>query len=179
MLRLYTYLTLDGAGEPTVAGTYFDPTMAEVNVDMGNNTVVQAARNGMPLIVSDNQLQLPITASLSLLSTHVDLKSGTVYLGGFRYIAPVLYVHYLNHTPICIFQQNIVDGAKKALLCYFAPRAGFDKALAGQVITVTDHRTHFARIKPAKVFSFNFVIMKDGEFTDIDDITTANWFERF
>ena len=177
MIKLYTYLTLV-AGEPTVAGTYFDPDMAEVSIDLGNNTVVQTARNGMPLIVSDDQLQLPIAASLSLLSTHVDLKSGSVYLGDFRYIAPALYVHYLNHVPICIFQQNIVGGAKKALLCYFAPR-GFDKVLAGQVITVTNSRTHFARMTPSKVFSFNFVVVKDGEFTDIDDITTATWLERF
>lgn len=179
MIRIFTYLTIV-AGEPTAAGTHFDPDMAEVNVDMGNNTVVQIARNGMPLIVSDNQLQLPIAASLSLLSTHVDLESKTDYDGDRRYIAPVLYVHYLNHKPICIFQQNIVNGAKKALLCYFSPR-GFDKTLAGQVVTVTNHRTHFARISPSRLFGFNFVVIKDGEFTDINDITTTSvsWVERF
>lgn len=179
MLRIFTYLTLDVAGEPETGDEiYFDPDMAEVNVDLANNTVVRTARNGMPLIVSDSQLQYPIAASLSLLSTYVDLESETDYLGSRRYIAPVLYVHYLNHEPICIFQQNIVNGAKKALLCYFVPR-GFDKALAGQVIRATESRTHFARMKPARVFSFNFVVIKDGEFTDINDIDTATWLGRF
>ena len=176
-LRIYTYLTL-AAGVPTVAGTYFDPTMAEVDVDLGNNTVVQEARNGMPLIVSDNQLQLPVAASLSLLSTYVDLESKTDYLGHSRYIAPVLYIHFLNHVPICIFQQNIEGGARKALLCYFAP-GGFDKPLAGQVITVTNRKTHFARMAPPQRFNFNFVVKRDGEFTNIDDIATATWFDRF
>lgn len=176
-LRIFTYLTLV-AGEPTVAGTYFDPDMAEVDGDLGNNTIVQTARTGMPLIVSDNQLQLPVAASLSILSTYVDLESETNYLGSRRYIAPVLYVHWLNHVPICIFQQNIIGHAQKALLCYFAP-GGFDKALAGQVVTQTHRRTHFARMTPPRVFNFNFVVVKDGEFTDIDDITSASWFERF
>jgi len=171
-------LTLDGDGEPTVAGTYFGPAMADVDVDLGNNTIVQTARNGMPLIVSDNHIQWPIAARLSLLSNDVDLKSEAVYLGDFRYIAPVLYIHWLNHDPICIFQQNIVGHAQKAFLCYFAP-GGFDKALAGQVVTQTHQRTHFARMAPTKVFNFNFVVAKDGEFGDIDDITTATWFARF
>ncbi len=177
-LRIFTYLTLDGDGEPTVAGTYYDPTIAEIDIDLGNNTVVQRARNGMPLVVSDNQHQLPVAARLSLLSTHVDLVSVVEYLGADRYIAPALYIHWLNHTPICIFQQNIVAQAQKALLCYFAP-AGFDKALAGQVVTLTDSRTHFSRMTPPRVFSFNFVVVKDGEFTDIDDITSASWLARF
>ena len=176
-LRIFAYLTLV-AGEPTVAGTYFDPAMAEIDTDLGNNTVVQTARNGMPLVVSDNQLQLPIAARLSVLSNHVDLESVVGYLGEARFIAPVLYVHYLNHVPICIFQQNIIGHAQKAFLCYFAP-GGFDKTLAGQVVTQTDRRTHFSRMTPPKVFNFNFVVVKDGEFTDIDDITTANWFARF
>jgi len=152
--------------------------MAEVDVDLGSNTVVQTARNGMPLIVSDNQLQLPVAAQLSLLSTYVDLRSAAVYLGDYRYLAPALYIHWLNHVPICIFQQNIIDHPQKALLCYFAPN-GFDKKLAGQVVTQTNRRTHFARISPVKIFNFNFVVLKDGEFTDIDDITTATWFDRF
>ena len=177
-LRIFTYLTLDGAGEPTVAGTYFDPVMAEINIDLGNNTIVQMARNGMPLIVSDNQHQLPVAASLSLLSTHVDLESVIEYLGDPRYISPVLYTHFTTHIPICIFQQNVAGGAKKALLCHFAP-GGFDKALAGQVITVTNRRTHFARVSPVQWFSFNFIVVKDGEFTDIDDITSASWSGRF
>lgn len=177
MIRLYTYLTLV-AGLPTVAGTYFDPTFAELDVDLANNKQVQIARNGMPLIVSDAQLEYPIAASLTVLSNYVDLKSEIQYLGSTRYLAPALYIHWLNKIPICIFTQNIEGQAKKCLLCYFAP-GGFDKVLAAQVTTITNQRTHLARINPVKAFTFSFVVMLDGEFSDYDDITSASWFTRF
>ena len=177
MLKIYTYLTL-AAGLPTVAGTYFDPVMAECDVELGNNTLVQFARNGMPLVVADNQLELPVGLSLSILSNHIDLESGVAYLGDIRYIAPVLYIHKLNHVPICIFHQNIREHSRKCYLCTFAPQ-GFDKALAAQVNTVTNRRTHFSRMNSVKVFGFNFVVTRDGEFADFDDIATASWFPRF
>ena len=164
--------------EPTVAGTYFDPLMAEADVELANNTTVQITRSGMPLIVNDNQLELPVSLTLNILSNHLDLESGVAYLGSVRYLAPVLYIHKLNHVPICIFHQNLRGQSRKCYLCYFAP-GGFDKTLAGQVNTVTDERTHFARMTPVRAFSFNYVVMKDGEFVDFDDIASANWFDRF
>jgi len=177
MIRIYTYLTLV-AGLPTVAGTYFDVKYAESDSDLGNNTIVMYARNGMPLIVHDSQLQLPVSCTLSMLSTHLDLESETAYLGSTRYLASALYIHYLHHEPICIFQRNIRGQSPKAYLCYFAER-GFDRPLAGQVNTTTEERTHLARINPTKAFTFNFVVMRDGKFTDYDDITSVVWLDRF
>ena len=177
MIRLWTYLTLVG-GLPTVAGTYYDLQYADIDVDMGENTKVITARNGMPLVLNDAQYQLPVAASFMLSTAHMDKRSETQYLGDYRYIASALYVHYMTHTPVCIFSRNIREQAMKVLLCYFAPR-GYDRALAGQVTAITEDRTHLSRINPVRAFNFNFVVVRDGTFTDWDDITSASWLDRF
>jgi len=166
------------AGLPTVAGTYYDLKLAEVDSDLGSNTIVQYARNGMPLIVNDEQLQLPVTANLALLTSHMDAPSEVEYLGDTRYLMSALYIHYLLHDPVCIFSRNIREESTKALLCYFAPR-GFDRTIAGQVTTATEQRTHLARVNPPRAFTFNFIVVRDGQFLDWDDITSVVWQDRF
>lgn len=175
MLRLFTYLTLNAAGEPTVAGTYFDPMLLDLGVQPSNNFIISPVRDGTRRLLKDPQTQFEITGVVHLRTPHVDLASATIYLGATRYLGPVLHYHHRTGLPICLFLESITGTHKKSYVCYIT-RA--DAVLTAQCNTNTDEPVLLRRDAMPKILQFQVEIVLDGIYTDIDDITTAAWNAR-
>ena len=174
--RIFTYLTLNAAGHPTVAGTYFDPRMHDLDVQTGDNNRIFPFRDGTEAVIHD---PLPIyenRGQLSIRSTLVDLSSGVVYLGATRHLGPVLYYHHREHLPICIFSESTRATHQKCYLCRIL--SPMDRVLAGQVTVNTDERLFLERDSMPRFLTFPLLIMLDGLYTDQDDILTATWNAR-
>lgn len=170
-LRLWTYLTLNAAGDPIVGGASFDITQYSEAADMSLNTQVQRLRDGTEILVDDPQFQLPTRLDLSIASNHVDLLSRAAYLGNFRYLGPVLYYHKSAKLPICLFFESSQVTARKAYLCRFL---GFDRTLAAisNINTINPIYYQGAEPLPASM-DFELYVDRDGVYTDVDDITTS------
>ena len=175
-LRLFTYLTLNPAGFPIAAGTYFDPGMHDLDAQTGDNNRIFPFRDGTEGVIND---PLPIYENrgrLSVRSTLVDLKSASVYLGSFRYLGAVLYYHHREHLPICIFTESIQATHQKCYLCRIL--SPMDKALAGKVTVNTNEQLYLERHNMPRLLTFPLLIMLDGLYTDVGDILTAAWNSR-
>lgn len=174
MFRLWTYLTLV-AGEPTVAGAYFDPMLADLDARTGNNMIISQVRDGTHRILKDPMPQYEVDGTVALRAPHVDLKSGATYLGSYRYLGPVLYYHHRQGLPICLFLQSTINTHKKSYLCYI--REG-DPVLTAQSNINTDEAVALRRVAMPNILQFQVEIALDGIFTDVDDITSAGWNAR-
>lgn len=176
MMRIWTYVSLDEAMQPVSAGTWFDPALADLDVEAGSNTLVQTARTGMPLLLNDPMPQLPVRGTLTVSATHVDLESGDVYDGGPCYLGPVLYKHHESHLPLVIFNYNLNLSSPK---CYVARITGMDRVLAAHATDEIHAMMHLARVNMPRAFQFDLTILLDGKFADVDEVTSGTWTERF
>ncbi len=176
MIRLWTYLTLNAAGEPTVAGTYYDPLIIDLDVESGQNNLVQTVRDGTQRIIHDPMIQFEVSGTLLLGTPHVDEPSTIAYLGLTRYLGSVLYYHHREHLPICLFlQSHSLYSHQKA---YVARILRVDPVLTGRVTTHTEERVLLTRSQMPSILSFQLSILLDGLYTDLTDITTAAWNAR-
>jgi hypothetical protein len=175
MFRIFTYLTLDVNGLPTAAGTYFDPSLIDDDANTGNNLIISPVRDGTRRYLKDPMPQYEVEGSFLINTAQVDLQSGSLYLGAYRYLGPVLYYHHRMGLPICLFKRNILETHSKAFLCYLRE---CDNVLVGQSTINTDERVALHRNTMPKTLQFQYEILYDGIFTDPDDITTAVWNAR-
>lgn len=172
MMRIWTYLTLNLAGDPASAGTYFDPTLADVNAQPGQNILVQSLRDGTELIVWDPQPQFENRGVLIIGGSHVDLRSTVQYAGLDRYLGAVLATHFRNHMPIAIFMRSTQETHPKAYLAWILrPEA----ALLAAATDDTHDQLFLTRANPMKTMRFELYIDRSGHFTDYDDITAVVW----
>src|SRR4030042_5752109 len=165
MLRIFTYLTR-AAGEPTVAGTYFDPSIPDISVGTADNSHIFTFRDGVEAVINDPKPQYENRGRLNILKTSVDLKSAAVYLGTTRYLGPVLYYHHREHLPICIFRESINGTHKKCYLCKIL--APVDNLLTSQATVNTDEPILLESRRASGELTFSLLILLDGIYTDID-----------
>lgn len=173
--RIFTFLTRNATGVPTAAGTYFDPILTDVDVDLADNINEQTVQEGWSVTTHDNAAQLPKNGILTLAASEVDHASGSLYVGLERYLGNALYSEHVNHQPICIFQEASSGDGKK---CYVALMKKFDPVLAAHATGFHAFRTYLERYNSPKAFTIRFIVLLDGFYTDIDDITTASWTAR-
>lgn len=176
MMRIWTYVTLDADMEPVAAGTYFDPALADLNAVAANNTLVQPTRTGMPLVINDPTPQYPVAGTLTVSATHVDLEAGVPYDGGPCYFGPVIYEHNESHLPFVIFNYNINASSQK---CYVARIVRMDEVLEAHATDDIHNMMHLSRVNMPRTFQFGLVIMLDGIYTSLGDVTSGTWNERF
>ena len=179
MLKLFTYLTLNAAGEPTVAGTYYDfeeTISPDIDVKTGDNNRIFTFRDGTEGVINDPMPIFENRGRMSIIKALVDYKSATLYLGATRYLGPVLYYHHREHLPICLFSESIQGTHKKCYACRIL--SPLDNVLAGQVTINTDEALFLERHKMPKLLTFYLLILLDGLYTDKDDILTATWNAR-
>jgi len=176
MLRIFTYVNLDAAGDPLNAGTYFDPLVYNLSATMGQNTLIQPVRDGTELIVDDPQAMHPVRLNLQLLMSSIDLKSETAYGGSSRYLGPVLYYHKSAAMWVVLFSQSDQLTSPKAYLCRLLE---IDKVLAGCATIDTSDRTYAPQIESSgNMMDFMLYIDRDGIFTDFDDVSSGVFIDR-
>lgn len=175
MIRLWTYVTLDADGEPTVGGTAYDIRIHDLSVQMGDNYYESPLRTGNVLLTYDTETLFEVRGRLIILSNDVDLKSLVQYTGNYRYLGPNLYHHYKYHLPIVLYLQGINNTAAK---CYVCKIRKLDSLLAAQAIVDDTALMHFSTKKGDKSLSFDLHISKTGVWTDFDDITASAWEPR-
>jgi len=172
MMRIYTYVTLDAAGDPISAGTYFDIALGDFDAVPGNNMLIQNLRDGTQLMVSDPQVQFENSGTLMIKSSHVDQKSATMYGGAYRYLGAVLAAHYRNKIPLLIYMQSTQETHPKAFLVYLL---SMDKAILAAATDQTQDELYLTRTNMPKVLNFETYIDRSGEFADYDDETSTTW----
>ena len=175
MMRLWAYLTLNATGEPTAAGTYFDVDHVDLNLRSAKNTTVRNRRDGIPVVLHDPMPQYPIAGDMSIKTTLVDQVSGVAYLGDIALLGPTLYDLHEDHEPICIFNYNINESSPKALVCRIID---MDSVLKGHATDDIYSRMFLSRRTMPASLKFGLVVLLDGTFTDIDDVTAVNWKSR-
>lgn len=173
MIRLFTYATLDAAGEPTAAGTAYDISVYKIATPMGNNYYESPLRNGNVLLTFDTKTLYEVQCKFDILASYVGLKSLVAYLGDHRYLGPNLYHHFKYHRSIVLFHE---DDAPK---CYVCRILRLDERLAAQA-TLDDTQTMHLSSEGDRHDRLMFVlhISLSGTYTDIDDITTGVWESR-
>lgn len=172
MIRIFTFLTVNANGEPTAAGTYFDPVIADLDVDPSNNQLIIPIRDGTETIIADPQTQFEVRGTLNYSKSHVDLESVIQYLGSDRYLSTVLYHHHRNKLPIAIFHSNITGTPKK---CYVGKLLTCDKTVEAAATEDTTVPLFWERHSVPSLLTYQMKINLDGIYTDVDDITTAAW----
>ena len=175
-LRIFTYLTLDAAGDPSAFGASFDVVLYEADAEMSQNTLVQSLRDQTQIIVDDPQQQLPLSMRLALASAHVDLESNQLYLGSTRYLSAVLYYHKTQKMPICLFFQSAQTTAQK---CYICRILDMDPVVAALSTINTAETLYLQVMEPAPpTINLGLFIDRDGIFTDIDDVASGSYHVR-
>jgi len=172
MMRLFTYVTLDAAGDPTAAGTYFDIVLGDFDAIPGNNMLVQKLRDGTELLMFDPQVQFENSGTLLINSAHVDLKSATMYGGAYRYLASVLCAHFRNHMPLVLYMQSTQETHPKGYVIYLTSGP---KELIAASTDQTQDELYLTRTSMPKVLQFPCYIDRSGEFADYDDVTSTVW----
>lgn len=178
-LRIGVFPTLNAAGNPTAVGSYFDTLFGDTDIKPGQNQQASLLRDGTQVIVSDKKRVFPIRGNLLVSTTHVDLVSGTAYLGNDIYLAPTFCKIMNEDLTIVIFQENSGFGK----VCYLARfiQGSFDNICyshACDVDIITPSHMVRTKGKQPKIFKFGLYIIKNGVYTDIDDVLTATWITR-
>ena len=172
MIRLFSYITLDGAGEPTAWGSYHDLDLADIDVDMSSNVNIVEERTGLTRKIYDPKYHFPIAGNLIISTSHIDEKGSGAIL---RYLGNLLYRTYSLHLPLCIFNQNNSDKGMKSYVCSLN---SCDKFIAGNATTVVTEPMNSQRLTLPRTISFDLHITLDGVYTNIDDITSPAWNAR-
>jgi len=176
MLRIWTYINLDAFGDPATAGTYFDPEIYNLPVQMSQNILPQLVRDGTERIIDDPQFMFPVRVNLSLASSHVDLKSKTVYNGSSRRLGPVLYLHKSASMWLVLFHQSSQGTSPKCYLCRILQ---LDPTLAGYSTIDTSDKTYGPGMEPVSGnMQFVLSVNRDGIFTDFDNIASGTYHAR-
>lgn len=172
MIRMWTYLTLNGAGEPTAAANYYNIEFAELDVDMSNNMNLVEDRTGIIRMIYDSTYQFPVSGKLTISMTHVNLPS----LGGtVRYLGNVLYRAYGLHLPVCLFLQDDKNWGQKCYVCYFTKPDSF---IAANGTVLVGERMNTLMLNPRRSFTFDVLITLDGGYTDVNDLVSTSWITR-
>lgn len=175
MTRVWTYVTLDGAGEPTAAGIAYDLEICELNTRMSRNFIIQQLRDGRDVVLWDSKEHFEIAGSFLFPPIDVDERSLVQYLGSYRYLGPNLYHHYKYHMPIVLFLAGFNNASKKAYVCYIVE---FPEEIAAQATLDTTQIMHFSRIEMPRTLRLGLEITIGGAWSDFDDITTVIWEAR-
>lgn len=168
------YPTL-AAGIPTAVGTYFEIDYSDIAAPQFDNIQVGQVRDGTTRLLIDPMPQFENNGTFTFLPSEIAVKSGTTYLGSYRYFGPVLYEHARSHIPIVIFQKSTHNSVKK---CYVAYLNSLDPVLAGNMTLNTSELPHLTRLSQPSSMSVGLHITRDGIFTDITDINSAVWNSR-
>ena len=176
MLRIYTYVNLDAAGDPTNSGASFDPVIYTLKATMGQNTQVQQVRDGTEMLIDDPQAMHPVRLNLSLLMSDIDLKSNAAYGGHDRYLGPVLYYHKSSAMWVVLFVQSDQETSPKAYLCRLLQ---VDPVLAGCSTIDTSDMTYAPQIEASGThMEFMLYVDRDGIFTDFDNAASGVYIDR-
>ena len=174
-MRIFTYQTLDAAGEPTVAGIGYDLEIYDLSTPMSNNFIIQELRDGRELTVWDSEMHYEVKGNLLIPTVDIDKKSINIYLGNYRYLGPNLYHHYKYHNSITLFLRGINNTSAKAYVCYIVD---FSPELAAQATLNDIALMHFSHSKDLASLKFGLEITLSGAWSNFDDITSVVWESR-
>lgn len=172
MIRLFSYLTLDVAGEPTAWASYYDLEFSDLNVDMSNNVNVVEERSGLVRMIYDPTYHYPVRGDLVISINHINERGTGATL---RYLGNVLYRTYALHLPLCLFLQDGGGRGMKSYVCYLT---SCDKLIAANATTAATEPMNTIRLSAQRAISFDMLITLDGVYTNIDDITSPVWNTR-
>ncbi len=176
MYRIWTWLTLNAAGEPTNAGTWFIPDLFDLDANLGRNKIVQPLQDGRELLLNNTKVVFPVNGLMTIPLIHVDLQSRTEYDGGERYLGPTFRNHHVLDLPICIFHRNIQQQHLKCYICEIMPP--FPPKIEAQTTGITDKPMNMEGFNLPRSFTFRLQILLHGSFTDMTDVTSGTWVSR-
>jgi len=174
-LRIWTYQTLDAAGEPVAAGTGYDLEIFDLDAKMSNNFIIQTLRDGRDLTMHDTKIHYEVKGVLSIPTIYIDEQSVIQYLGDWRYLAANFYHHYKYHDTITLFLRGINNSPPKAYVCYLTD---LPVEIAAQATLDDTTQMHFSRQNAPLNMKFGLEITLSGAWSDWNDVTSVVWESR-